>query len=63
MTETNSSADAVDRAAGTPKVHWDDERHERSKPTSLAMGLLGLLALALVIAGGAVVPSLLNVAF
>jgi hypothetical protein len=62
MAESHSSADAVDQATASPKERWNDEGPERPKPFSITVRLLALLALAVVIAGGAVLTALLQTA-
>jgi hypothetical protein len=62
MAESHLSADAVDQAAASPKERWSDEGPERPKPFAITVRLLALLALAVVIAGGAVLTALLQTA-
>jgi hypothetical protein len=62
MAEFNSSADAVEQTPTIPKERWHQESREAPKPFSIAVRLLGLLALALVIAGSALLTALLETA-
>jgi hypothetical protein len=60
MAEFNSSVDAAHQVAAISQERWDDEGLERPNPFFIAVRLLSLLALALVIAGGAIVTAVLQ---
>ena len=57
MAKFNLSADPADQVAAHSQEGWDEKRPDRPSPSFIAVRLLSLLALALVIAGGAVVDA------
>jgi len=60
MAKSQSPADSGDQVFRKLREDWDKENRNLFKPTSIAMGILGLLILVVVIVGGAALASALK---